>query len=111
MSTDGKTFEDILSENLAHFGWNIPASQIPEYETARRLFQQIFDWANGVDEQTWKIVDEVNLAPGLKKAGYFTEWPEMSVIFDGPSYGTNSATVANFVTCFNNAFERQFQPA
>jgi hypothetical protein len=106
MSDEGKTFQEILSENLAQFQWNIPADNIPDYDTTRRLFQRVFDWANKIDEETWIVLDEVNLAPGLAKAGFFDEWSDMSTIFDGPSFGTNTATLRNYITCFNNAFER-----
>ena len=106
MSDEGKSFQEILAENFAQFGWDIPASSIPEHDTAKRLFQQIFDWWNQLGEPTWTVLEVVNLGPGLETAGFFTEWPEMKTIFDGPSFGTNSANVANYVTCFNNAFER-----
>ena len=106
MSDEGKTFQEILSENLAQFQWNIPADSIPDYDTARRMFQRVFDWSNRIDDETWRVLDDVNLAPGLEKEGFFEGWPEMKTIFDGPSYGTNVATLQNYVTCFNNAFER-----
>jgi hypothetical protein len=108
MSDLGKTFEEILSENLAGFGWTIPASQIPDDTTCKAMFQRIFDWYNGLDEVSRIVVDEVNLAPGLKRAGFFNGWDEMAVIFDGPIWGTNTANVQNYVTCFHNAFDRQF---
>jgi len=109
MSDDGKTFEEILSENLAAFGWEMSAAEIPEHAVAQRTFQATTTWYHSLDEVTATVVNNVDLSAGMKVAGFFDEWPALERIFKGKIYGTNADTVLNAVTCFNNAFNRQFQ--
>jgi hypothetical protein len=110
MSDLDKTFEEILSENLAMFGWTMAAGDIPEQTTAKRVFDATTSWYHGLDERTQTVVNNVDLSEGMELAGFFAEWPALKSIFAGRIYGTNEQTVLNFVTCFNNAHERQFQP-
>jgi hypothetical protein len=110
MSDEGKTFEEILSENLAMFGWTMAASDIPEQTTAQRVFNDTSAWYHSLDERTRLVVNNVDLSEGMELAGFFAEWPALKTIFAGRLYGTNEQTVANFVTCFENAHNRQFQP-
>lgn len=105
----GKTFEEILSENLAGFGWTMAPGDIPETTEAQRIFNATSAWYHGLDERTRTVVNNVDLSEGMEQAGFFTEWPALKTIFAGRIWGTNEQTVANFVTCFTNAYHRQFQ--
>jgi hypothetical protein len=105
---DGKTFEEILSEALAEFGWHLSPAEIPADQTVVRVWNTVSEWWNRQDETTRNILDYVDLAPGLKQSGYFDEWPALERIFQGILYGTNRLTVHNAVACFESAFNRQF---
>jgi hypothetical protein len=105
---DGPTFEELLSEALAGFGWQMAASEIPDDGTVIRVWQRVSEWWNRQDDLVRDLLDTVDLSDGLATHGYFAEWPALSTIFEGVTYGTNRATVANAVSCFESAFNRQF---
>ena len=105
---DGKTFEEILSEALAGFGWHMAASEIPDDQTCIRVWANVTNWWNGLGEMVREMLDTVDLSQPLTKYNYFSEWPALSKIFEGVKFGTNRATVANAVSCFENAYNRQF---
>jgi len=105
---EGKTYEEILSEALAGFGWQMAPSEIPDDQTCIRVWAAVTDWWNRQDAMVQDLLDTVDLSQALAKYSYFADWPALSTIFEGVKYGTNRATVQNAVTCFTSAFNRQF---
>ena len=98
-----KTFQEFAAENLAAFGWDLTADEIPDVETAKRAMTGIVEWFNSNPEQTRRILDDSNISDGLWNQGFFTEWPALYRCFAKSTVGWFASTYDDLAAAIDRA--------
>ena len=98
-----KTFADFASENLQMFGWDLPADQIPDLETAKRVLKGISSWFNSMDAKTRRVLHDSDLSVGLWNEGFFTEWEGLYNCFAKSTVGWFADSFTDIVACLERA--------
>ena len=98
-----RTYQEFAAENLAAFGWDIAADQIPEFDTSKRVINDIVGWFNSNSEQTRRILDDSNVSDGLWNQGFFTDWPALYQCFSRSTVGWFASTYDDIVACLERA--------
>lgn len=98
-----KTYQEFASENLAQFGWQMAAGDIPEFETCKQVMNGIVNWFNSNSEQTRRIIDNANISEGLWYQGFFSDWPALYNCFSNSTVGWFANTYDDLVACLQRA--------
>jgi hypothetical protein len=98
-----RTYQEFASENLSQFGWQMAATDIPDFDTSKRVMNGIVNWFNSNSEQTRRILDDSNISVGLWNQGFFTDWPALYNCFANSTVGWFASTYDDLVACLERA--------
>ena len=99
-----QTYQEFASQNLAAFGWNMSADQIPDFEVCKGVINGIIGWFNSNPEQTRRILDDANISDGLWNQGFFNDWPALYHCFAQSTVGWFASTYDDIVACLERAY-------
>ena len=104
--TEEEAFKILAAENLAGFGWNIVAEDIPDVASAGAVFTRVGEWWNGLSQDTRDIITDLDLADGIWNKGWLTEFPAMYTVMSGNPFGWFSKTLEDALDSLRNAHDR-----
>jgi hypothetical protein len=97
------TYQEFASENLKGFGWDLPAEQIPEFQTCKKVINDIVAWYNSNAERTRRVLDASDISAGLWSQGFFTDWPGLYQCFSNNTVGWFANAYDDIVACLERA--------
>jgi hypothetical protein len=98
-----KTFQEFAAENLQAFGWQLTADQIPEFDTCKKVINDLIAWYNSNPEVTRRIMDECDISPGLWSHGFFNDWQYLYNCFSQSKVGAFASSYDDIVACLERA--------
>jgi hypothetical protein len=98
-----KTYQELASENLALFRWELSPEQIPELSECKKVLNAIVNWYNSNPEVTRRVIDDADVSAGLYNQGFFNDWPALYSCFASSSVGHFASTYDDIIACLDRA--------
>jgi hypothetical protein len=91
--TEDEAFKILAAENLAGFGWNLVAEDIPDFWTVDKVWGRVGEWWKGLSHDTRLIIGELDLTDGIWNLGWLEEFPAFYTVLSGNAFGRFSDTM------------------